>query len=130
MIKNKNELFCEIKSIQDIGNNVYVGKIEEIKGDVFDTSNLFVASLFNYSINLNSYKTDWNETALKYVFERINTGNRIFYRELFSGAKMEIFDFSSLMKLKGIYLSDPISYDEYIEIIYDKTKSKKIKILS
>lgn len=130
MIKNRDELFYEIKSIQDIGHNVYVGKKEEIKGESFDTRNLCFATLFNYSINLNSYKTSWNETSLKYIFERVDAGNKIFYRELFSGAKMEAFDFSSLMRLRGIYLNNPISYDEYMKISQNDKKTKKIRIIN
>jgi len=130
MIKNRDELFHEIKSIQDIGYNVYVGKKDELIGDVFDTRNLCVATLFNYSINLNSYETNWNETEFKYIFERVNDGDKVFYREIFSGAKMKLFDFSSLMRLKGIYLNEPVSYEEYVSCLDDVKSIKKVKVLS
>lgn len=130
MVKNRDELFCEIKSIQDIGHNVYVGKKDEIKGEVFDTKNLCFATLFNYSINLESYKTNWKETSLKYIFEKVDTGSKTFYREIFSGARMEAFDFSSLMRLRGIYLNEPISYDEYMGFLQEDKKSKKIRVLN
>lgn len=130
MIKSRDELFYEINSVNDVGHKVYIGKKDEIKGETFDTSNLFFATLFNYSINLDSYKTNWKETSLKYIFERIDVGSKIYYRELFSGIKMEAFDFSSLMRLKGMYLSEPISYDEYMTFLSEDKKSGRVRVLN
>lgn len=129
MIKNKNDLFDEINNVKCLGNDIYVGELEEINCDTFDTNNLCVGTLFNYSICLNSYKTKWNETNYSYVFEKIKVEDRFMYREIFSGIKFKLFDFESLLKLHGIYISSAMPYNDYISLTTDDCK-KKVKVLN
>jgi len=124
---NKSDLFEQIKELVLNGESIYIGKLEEIKINDFDINNLYVASLFNFSVSLSSYKTTWNETALKYIFEKVEINNHYFFREIFSGAVFEWFDFKSLMKLRGMYLTEPMTYVDYVNSLTTQNSYKKIK---
>lgn len=128
MTINKNDLYRQISFLVDSGQNVYVGKINEIYKDEFDISNLYVANLFNFSVYLPTYETKWNETAFKYIFEKIQIEEHFFFREIFSGAIFEWFDFNSLLKMKGMYLTEPMTYEEFVNSVTNRYDANKIRV--
>lgn len=132
MFKNKTELFNEIKQFQNFGSDIYIGKIEEIKKDKFFSNDLCVAGIVRI-VNNDSSEIAWKQMQFKYVFERFVLAGRIYYREIFSGAVLEILDLNRLSNTRGMYIVAPIPYKEYS--LYLKSKNddevhgmKKVRI--
>lgn len=113
MLKNKETLFRELNQHQNLRESIYVGKIDDIKKDCFDTENLFIAHLVHLVDSSNTFQ----KSDFKYIFEKKQYADIIIYKEIFSGAKLERIDLKKVLSSRGIYIINPISYDEYISNI-------------
>ncbi len=120
MLKKKEVLFEQLSQFQNLGEIIYVGKNEDIKNNFFDTENLYVAHLVHLINGTDHFK----KSDFKYVFEKKQYADMIIYKELFSGAELERVDLKKVLSSRGMYIINPVSYDDYIANILSLREDK------
>lgn len=126
MLKSKNDLMNEINRLRELGFNIYIGKAEELRKDVFNIDDLYVASIVRADSNL-----EWHEMDYRYVFEKVTNCGMVYYKELFSDTKLEMLSYKDIFNVKGrnMYIINPISYDYYysnlVNVINNKNVTRK-----
>lgn len=124
MLKKKEVLIEEFRKFQEVHENIYVGEACDVMMGSFDTDNLYIAHLVHFVGNPNSADANFKKSDFKYILEKFKYADSVFYREIFSGAVLERIDLKKVLSSRGMYVFEPVSYDDYMAVISSLSKNK------